>query len=201
CVCSWGGVRPPPFPRGRRQGAGPPPPPRRARGWGCTPRPCRELPLRGVRPSWPRLPAFSAARPPTAWQQGFDLIAPPPAPSSAGAASAGATFRAPRPTSCVLCTAGGGRARIPPTIQRRPHTPGTAFDMARNGRREDDEPPKAPITRQTLREAARLFRYLWPYRVKFGLALAALFLGALANLTFPSIAGNLVGAALVRPEA
>jgi ATP-binding cassette subfamily B protein len=68
--------------------------------------------------------------------------------------------------------------------------------MAR--REEDpDDLPRSPITRAALREAAGLVGYLWPYRVKFGLAMASLFLGSLTGLAFPYLAGNLIDAVLV----
>jgi hypothetical protein len=36
---------------------------------------------------------------------------------------------------------------------------------SRNNR--GDDPPKTKITRETLREAAGLFGYIWPYRFRF----------------------------------
>src|SRR5947207_1026695 len=61
--------------------------------------------------------------------------------------------------------------------------------------REEDEAPPAPITLRTLREAAGLFRYLWPYRVKFVLGMLALVVGNLFGLAFPWLAGVLVNVA------
>jgi ATP-binding cassette subfamily B protein len=61
---------------------------------------------------------------------------------------------------------------------------------------DPDDLPKAPITRETLREAAALLRYLWPYRVKFALEMLCLFLGTLIGLAFPYLAGDLVSAML-----
>jgi ATP-binding cassette subfamily B protein len=61
----------------------------------------------------------------------------------------------------------------------------------------DDLPP-APLTRQTLRQAGRLLRYLGPYRLKFAAALVCLFAGSLAGLAFPYVAGDLVDVALGR---
>jgi ATP-binding cassette subfamily B protein len=71
--------------------------------------------------------------------------------------------------------------------------------MAQHRDPEDsvDDLPRAPINRTTLREAARLFRYLLPYRVKFTLAMLALFTGSLMGLAFPWLAGDLVEAALL----
>ncbi len=62
--------------------------------------------------------------------------------------------------------------------------------------REEDEAPPVPITWQSLREAAGLLRYLWPYRIKFVLAMLSLFIGGALGLGFPYLAGDLVEAAL-----
>jgi ABC transporter fused permease/ATP-binding protein len=59
------------------------------------------------------------------------------------------------------------------------------------------ELPPAKLTRQTLREAAGLFGYLWPYRFRFAAALAALFLSSLLALALPYLAGSLIDGALV----
>jgi ATP-binding cassette subfamily B protein len=67
------------------------------------------------------------------------------------------------------------------------------------GRHRDalpDEMPPARLTRDGLREAARLLGYLWPYRVRFLLAMSALMVGSLCSLGFPAIAGWLVNGAL-----
>jgi hypothetical protein len=57
------------------------------------------------------------------------------------------------------------------------------------------ELPKAKLDRESLRQALELFRYLRPYRGRFGAALAALFAGSLLSLAFPYLAG----ASLMRP--
>ena len=62
--------------------------------------------------------------------------------------------------------------------------------------REDDEAPPARISLANLREAAGMLRYLWPYRVKFGLAMVSLLVGGLLGLAFPYLAGDLVNAFL-----
>src|SRR5699024_2718346 len=62
---------------------------------------------------------------------------------------------------------------------------------------DPDDLPKARLTWAALRDTAGLLSYLWPYKVKFGLALGCLFAGSLAGLGFPLLAGNLVDAALV----
>jgi ATP-binding cassette subfamily B protein len=61
-----------------------------------------------------------------------------------------------------------------------------------------EEPPPPPVSLRTLREAAGLLRYLWPYRVKFTLGMAALLVGSVLGLAFPYFAGTLVDAALLR---
>jgi ABC-type multidrug transport system fused ATPase/permease subunit len=61
---------------------------------------------------------------------------------------------------------------------------------------ERDDLPPAKITRQSLRDALNLFRYLLPYKVKFIVALIFLGLSSLMGLAFPFIAGNLVDSAL-----
>ncbi|MGL4553853.1 MAG: ABC transporter ATP-binding protein, partial [Gemmataceae bacterium] len=58
--------------------------------------------------------------------------------------------------------------------------------------------PKAPINALTLREAAGLLRYLWPYRVKFALTLVLLLAGGVLGLAFPVFAGEIVNAAKAR---
>src|SRR5262249_33150831 len=58
--------------------------------------------------------------------------------------------------------------------------------------------PKAPPTRLTwggLREVARLFTYLLPYRRKFIAAHLCLLAGSLAGLAFPFFTGRLIDGA------
>ena len=64
-------------------------------------------------------------------------------------------------------------------------------------RQKSDDLPATPITRDTLRDAARLLGYLRPYRVKFALAMFCLFVSGLTGLGFPYLAGNLVDAVMV----
>ena len=61
--------------------------------------------------------------------------------------------------------------------------------------RDADDVPTVPLTGEGLREAARLFAYVRPYRVRFAAALAALFLSSLLGLAFPYLTGRLVDAA------
>src|SRR4051794_6072100 len=69
--------------------------------------------------------------------------------------------------------------------------------MARHRRsRDTDDLPTARLTGESLREAARLFAYLLPYRRKFLAAMACLFLSSLMGLAFPYVTGGLVDSAL-----
>src|SRR3954468_15400290 len=70
--------------------------------------------------------------------------------------------------------------------------------MARYSRNDQAgvELPKAKLNRESLREALDLFRYLRPYRGRFGAALASLFMGSLLSLAFPYLAGSIIDGAL-----
>jgi ATP-binding cassette subfamily B protein len=70
--------------------------------------------------------------------------------------------------------------------------------MARHPRRNGpaEDLPAVPLTREGLREAARLLRYLWPYRLRFAAAMVALIVSSLCGLAFPAAAGRLVNGAL-----
>ena len=72
--------------------------------------------------------------------------------------------------------------------------------MGRHREEDDLDLPKAPITRQTLYEAAHLVRYVRPYWRKLCAALFCLVVGTLAGLGFPYLAGSFVNAALLRRE-
>jgi ATP-binding cassette subfamily B protein len=69
--------------------------------------------------------------------------------------------------------------------------------MARNNfrGRPDLDLPKASLTRENLREAARLFSYLRPYQGLLLAACGALILSSLLSLCFPFLAGSLMDAA------
>ena len=71
--------------------------------------------------------------------------------------------------------------------------------MARYSRNDQAgvELPKAKLNRESLRQALELFRYLRPYRGRFGAALASLFAGSLLSLAFPYLAGSIIDGALV----
>jgi ATP-binding cassette subfamily B protein len=60
----------------------------------------------------------------------------------------------------------------------------------------DEDLPPAAISRDSLREAARLARYLRPYWLKFVVALGALAVSSLLGLVFPAVTGRLVNVAL-----
>src|ERR1017187_3558014 len=70
--------------------------------------------------------------------------------------------------------------------------------MARYSRNDQAgvELPKAKLDRENLKQALELFRYLRPYRGRFGAALAALFASSLLSLSFPYLAGSIIDAAL-----
>jgi ABC-type multidrug transport system fused ATPase/permease subunit len=68
--------------------------------------------------------------------------------------------------------------------------------MAR-GRRDinREEPVKAKITKENLRETLILFKYIKPFRGKFILGLLAIALSALSTLIFPFLLGKMIDAA------
>ena len=57
-------------------------------------------------------------------------------------------------------------------------------------------PPKVPVNKETLRQAARLFAYLLPYKGKFFAAMFALLCSSCLGLMFPFLIGSLFNAAL-----
>ena len=57
------------------------------------------------------------------------------------------------------------------------------------------DPPKVPVTRESLREAFRLFRYLGPYRARLVGALLALLVSTVLGLAFPYLMGRMIDAA------
>jgi ABC transporter fused permease/ATP-binding protein len=59
-----------------------------------------------------------------------------------------------------------------------------------------DRLPKAPLTRESLRQTLVLARYVRPYRLRFFFGLATLFASATFGLLFPLLAGRIVDAAL-----
>ena len=72
--------------------------------------------------------------------------------------------------------------------------------MARYSRNDQAgvELSKAKLDRESLRQALDLFRYLRPYRGRFGAALASLFTNSLLSLAFPYLAGSIIDAALAQ---
>jgi len=71
--------------------------------------------------------------------------------------------------------------------------------MARNrfnsGTTPEEELPKAKINKQTIKKAEGLLVYLKPYRWKFIIGLAFLFISSLTGLAFPSLLGAMIDAA------
>ncbi len=61
---------------------------------------------------------------------------------------------------------------------------------------DHNAPPKVPVNRETLRQAARLFGYMLPYKGKFFAAMAALLCSSSLGLAFPFLIGSLFNAAL-----
>ena len=58
------------------------------------------------------------------------------------------------------------------------------------------EPPKTKVDRAALRETVEILRYLGPYRRRFIFGMICLFIGSIAGLCFPLLAGGLIDAAL-----
>ncbi len=59
-----------------------------------------------------------------------------------------------------------------------------------------DRLPKAALTRESLRSASGLLRFVRPYRARFAVGLGSLFTGAVLGLAFPFLAGALIDAAI-----
>jgi hypothetical protein len=57
------------------------------------------------------------------------------------------------------------------------------------------EPEKAKINKETLREALALFAYIKPYKGKFFLSLIFIALSALSTMVFPFLLGKMIDAA------
>lgn len=58
------------------------------------------------------------------------------------------------------------------------------------------EPPRTKLDRAAFRETVEILRYLKPYRGRFVFGMVSLFVGSVAGLCFPLLAGALVDAAL-----
>ena len=71
-------------------------------------------------------------------------------------------------------------------MARRPSAEETALERL----------PKAPLTRESVRETLSFARYLRPYRRRFVVGLVSLFSGAALGLIFPLLAGTLIDSAL-----
>lgn len=59
-----------------------------------------------------------------------------------------------------------------------------------------DRLPKVKLSRENLRSASELLRFLVPYRARFGVGMVSLILGAALGLAFPFLAGALIDAAV-----
>ncbi len=75
--------------------------------------------------------------------------------------------------------------------------------MARNDEEAEERAlerlPRAALTREGLRSAAGLLRFVTPYRARFAFGLASLLAGAALGLAFPFLAGSLIDVA-VNPD-
>lgn len=69
--------------------------------------------------------------------------------------------------------------------------------MARFGRRKEDteDRPKKKMTKDAIKRSLRLFNYIKPYRLTFGIGMIFLFLSSLSSMVFPYLTGQLVDAA------
>ncbi|MBT5976333.1 MAG: ABC transporter ATP-binding protein, partial [Flavobacteriales bacterium] len=52
---------------------------------------------------------------------------------------------------------------------------------------------KRGISKESFRRALRIFRYVWPHRLKFCIGVVFLFLSAFTFMTFPGLLGRLIG--------
>lgn len=62
-------------------------------------------------------------------------------------------------------------------------------------RPQPEDAPKVRLTREKISEAARIFRFIRPYRYAFGLGLVLLFLSSLTFMVFPYLSGLMVDVA------
>ncbi len=67
-----------------------------------------------------------------------------------------------------------------------PESTAPKLDAANSG------PPKVPVTKETLAQAARVFLYLLPYKRKFGVAILLLMLSSFFGLAFPYLIGQML---------
>ena len=61
---------------------------------------------------------------------------------------------------------------------------------------DPNAPPKVPVNRETLKQAARLFGYMLPYKGRFFAAMGALLCSSSLGLCFPFLIGSLFNAAI-----
>jgi ATP-binding cassette subfamily B protein len=71
---------------------------------------------------------------------------------------------------------------------------------SRNRQPPDEELPPTPISRDSLRDAWQLARYILPYAHKFVAALFVLLLTSSCGLVFPYLVGRLVNSAIAAPD-
>jgi ABC-type multidrug transport system fused ATPase/permease subunit len=78
--------------------------------------------------------------------------------------------------------------------------PVAALPAATGGESFSAAPPKVPVNKETLRQAAKLFGYLLPHRAKFIAAMVALLFSTTLGLAFPYLIGSLIDAARLPAE-
>ncbi len=64
--------------------------------------------------------------------------------------------------------------------------------MSRNTSTTESSRPKR-VSKAAFKRSLRIFRYVWPYRVKFSVGMLFLFLSAFTFMTFPGLLGRLIG--------
>ena len=99
-----------------------------------------------------------------------------------------ATKKSPGRPRCrrLLCFPPNPPKFAPPVSRRNPDEAEQALERL----------PKAPLTRESVRQTLALATYVRPYRKRFYFGLTTLFLSAGLGLAFPLLAGSLIDAAL-----
>jgi ABC-type multidrug transport system fused ATPase/permease subunit len=73
------------------------------------------------------------------------------------------------------------------------------FEMFGRKKNIDPEKPKKKITKKSIAQATKLFKYIKPYRLKFGVGLGFLALSGLTAMAFPILMGKLIDAGTGTP--
>jgi len=67
--------------------------------------------------------------------------------------------------------------------------------MAKRRHTSDDDAPKTKVTKESFKDALKIFKYIKPYRVAFILGMLMLFLSSIVFMIFPYLAGQMVDVA------